>query len=499
MSSFGRWTKLLVLGALCMAPALAAQDNRVGELQSELARLRAEVDAMKVVERQGGDEEPALATKLSKARLFSWATEDGHFALTMGTWVQFRLTYNDERAQDAEGPSDANSVRASNGRDFWNFRVTRAKTFFRGNIFGKEWKYFVLFHWTAGGSDLFEEGFLTWAKYKEINVNVGQTKIPFNYEFLTGYNKQQMVEGSVVSETFNHGWGKGLWLSGVIGGDTPWVKYWVGVFNGALRANNDFRNQDRAVNTDTFSQTVDADLMPVLRVETHPLGEVADDMVDMRGEDTYNKVLFSVGFAFNWLTSRFSNAALRPTSSSPGSGRSNTGQDTVAITLDGHFRWHGLSVNVAWYYRKTEFHNFGPLEGNGVTANRAFPGDLTDCGWTFEVGYMILPRQFDVGFRFGMFDADEFWLAGASTRRNALRPDSTELGLAVGYYIGGHNLKAQLDFTYITYQLAVGAGTLPANAPHGQPMPTRSPGSIAADQSDYWNVWQLRIQIQWMF
>ena len=331
-------------------------------------------------------------------------------------------------------------------------------------------------------------------------MSAGQTKIPFSYEFLVGYNKMQMCEGSVVNETFNQGWGKGLWFSGVIGDDQrTWLKYVVGVFNGVLRASNDFRNQDRAVNADIFSNPVDADLMPALRLETHPLGNVADDMVDMRGEDTYNKVLFSVGFGMNWLMSRFTNPALRPTSASPGSGRSNTGQDTIAITLDGHFRWHGLSVNIAWIHRHTEFHNFGPLAGNNVTQGRAFPGDLTDNAFTFEVGFFILPKKLDVAVRWGMIDSDEFWLAGSTTKRNAIRPDSMEMGLVVGYYLLGHNLKLQADFTYIAYQLAVATGTVPANAPAGQGMPSRSASSIANDESDYWNIWQFRVQIQWMF
>ncbi len=494
-----RWLAVVALCA-AIAPALSAQQTEAQRLQAEIAQLRAEVDSLKKVQSQGGEDSPALKTTL-KGNVFNWSTEDGNFSLTMGSWVQFRLTYNDERAQDAEGPSDPNSAIASNGRDFWNFKITRAKTFFRGNIVSKEWKYFVLFHWTAGGNDLLEEAYMTWAKYKEFNVSAGQTKIPFSYEFLVGYNKLQMCEGSVVNETFNQGWGKGLWLSGVIGDDQrTWIKYVVGIFNGALRANNDFRNQDRAVNADAFSNTVDADLMPALRVETHPLGNVADDMVDMRGEDTYNKVLFSVGFGMNWLISRFNNAALRPGAiTGAGSGRFATGQDTIAITLDGHFRWHGLSVNVAWIHRHTEFHNFGPLQGNGVTSGRAFPGDLTDNAFTFEVGYFILPKKLDVGVRYGMIDSDEFWLGGASTKRNALRPDSTEFGLVVGYYLLGHNLKFQADFTYVVYQLAVAAGTVPANAPAGQGMPSRSAGSIANDQSDYWNIWQFRVQIQWMF
>lgn len=494
-----RWTWVALALAAALGPTLSAQDSETARLQAEIDKLRAEVDTLKQVQAQGGEDTPALKTTL-KNNFFSWSTEDGNFSLVMSHWVQFRVTYNDERAQNAEGLGDANSVRATNGRDFWNFRVTRANTMFRGNIFAKEWKYFVNLNWTNGGDNIVWEAYLTWAKFKEFNVNAGQTKIPFSYEFLQAYAKLQFVDATVANETFNQGWGKGLWFSGVIGDDQrTWLKYVVGVFNGVLRGNNDFRNQDRAINSDTFSNAVDADLMPALRVETHPLGNVADDMVDMRGEDTYNKVVFSVGFGFNWLTSRFTNPALRPTSTSPGSGRSNTGQDTIAITLDGHFRWHGLSVNVAWYHRHTEFHNFGPLAGNGITQGRAFPGDLTDNAFTFEVGYFILPKKFDVGVRWAMIDSDEFWLGGATTKRNALRPDSTELGLCVGYYLLGHNLKFQADFTYVSYQLAVAAGTMPTNAPANQGMPSRSPGSIANDESDWWNIWQFRVQIQWMF
>lgn len=495
----GRWLLTAALCA-CFAPVLVAQQTETERLTSEIAQLRAEVDALRQVKAQGGEESPELKTTL-KSNFFSWSTEDGNFSLIMNNWIQFRLTYNDERAQDAEGPSDPNSAIASNGRDFWNFRVTRANTMFRGNLFSKEWKYFVNLNWTSNGDNIVWEAYLTWAKYKEFNVSAGQTEIPFSYEFLQAYAKLQFVDASVANETFNQGWGKGLWLSGAIGDDQrTWLKYVVGIFNGALRGNNDFRNQDRAINSDTFSNTVDADLMPALRLETHPLGNVADDMVDMRSEDAFNKVLFSVGFGLNWLISRFNNAALRPGAiTGAGSGRFATGQDTIAITLDGHFRWHGLSVNLAWYHRHTEFHNFGPLEGNGVTQGRAFPGDLTDNAVTFEVGYFILPKKLDVGVRWAMIDSDEFWLGGASTKRNALRPDSMEMGLVVGYYLLGHNLKFQADFTYVAYQLAVAAGTVPTNAPANQGMPSRSVGSIANDESDYWNIWQFRLQIQWMF
>jgi hypothetical protein len=423
--------------------------------------------------------------------------------------VQFRVTYNDERGQDTEVDDSAGQkARSTNGRDFFNFRVRRAKTKFEGNIFEKEFKYVVQLVWTEGGDNIVEDAFFTWAKWKEFNVSGGQAKVPFEYQFNVSSGKQQFVDRSVVSNTFNQSWGKGIWLSGVIGDEAhTWVKYWVGIYNGRLRANNDFRNQDKALAPDAFNGagagSIDADLMPALRVETHPLGNVADDMTDMRTREESKKVLFSVGVALNWFISRFANSDLRPNTFSPGSGRSDTGHDTINLTLDGHFRFYGLSVNIEYIHRHTEFHNFGGQENNGVTQNQGAPGDLTDSGLLFEVGFFILPKQLDVGFRFGWVDSDEYWAGGSDDKRFAVAPDSTEIGLTVGYYLGGHNLKFQLDFTYISYQLAIfgaggGAGAA-NNGPFGGTLPSRSNSSIAQDNADWLNVWQFRVQIQWIF
>jgi hypothetical protein len=488
---------------LWSAPAAAQETSQAERLKADISRLRSEIDSLKKVQRGGEGEEPALKTTLKKS-VFAWATEDGKFSLTMATRIQFRVTYNDERGQDIDGVSDPNNTpgASTNGRDFWNFKIARAETWFIGNIFEKEFKYYVEFAWAAGGDNIVQEAFFTWAKWQEFNINAGQTKTPYSWQFLVSSGRQQFVERSTVSAVFDQFYAKGLWFSGQIGKETPWIKYWAGVFNGVLRANNDFRNSDRSIRVDTFSNNaggVDADLMPVIRVETHPLGEVPRDHTDQRSREESKKIQFSVGLGFAWFISRFSNAALRPTGASPGSGRSQTGQDTINLTLDGHFRFYGLSVNIEWHHRHTEFHNFGPLEGNSVTRNRAFPGDLTDNGFLFEVGFMILPKQLDVAFRFGMVDADEFWLGGSSNKPNGIIPDSTEIGLCVGYYLAGHNLKFLADFTYTTYQLVVNTGTVASLATMGAPPPSRSASSIANDNSDYLNVWQFRVQLAWVF
>jgi hypothetical protein len=280
----------LALGAAFAAPVSAQTEAE--RLQQEIKQLRSEMDALKSVQREGAGGDEPIKTQLKKS-VFSWATEDGKYSFEMNFRVQFRVTYNDERAADAEGPGDANSGNASNGRDFWNFRVRRAKLGFKGNIFEKEFKYEVVLNFTSGGDGIVEAAQFTWARWKEFNVNVGQAKFAGQgFEELTSSGRQQFIDRSVVNEMFNQDYAKGLWFSGVIGGDTPWVKYWVGVWNGVLKGNGDFRNADQNRLSDTFSQAVDADLMPGLRVETHPLGEVAQDMTDMRDREASKKVLF---------------------------------------------------------------------------------------------------------------------------------------------------------------------------------------------------------------
>ena len=492
----------LLLGAGCMAAPASAQSSKVEELERELTSLRGEIDSLKKVDRQGAGSDEPVKTML-KGNIFGWATEDGKFSFTMQFRVRFRLTYNDERGDNIEDPATG----ATNGRDYTNFNISHFEWLMYGNIFEKEFKYgAVLDLYTGANNDIIEDVFFTWAKYKEVIVTVGQAKIPFNYSFRTSASKQQFINRSIVSDVFNEGWGKGIWLSGVIGDTCPWVKYWFGVWNGVVaNAAGDFRNSDKAVISQAFGNSVDADLFPALRVETHPLGEVADDMVDMRGADTYDKVLFSVGLALNWLQGRFNNAAIYSNGAAaptPGSGRFRTAFDTIALTLDGHFRWHGLRVNIEWCYRHTNFHNTGNLEGNNITRGRNRPGDMDDHGFLFEVGYFILPKQLDVGFRWSDVNADEFWASGTTSKPFALRPDSSEIGLVVGYYIAGHNLKLQMDFTYISHQLAffaTSSGSSLGSSPNNNGMESRSLTSLANETSDWTNIWQIRWQIQWIF
>jgi hypothetical protein len=469
---------LAISAGLWAAPAMAQsnESDDVGSIQ------------------RGGAEGAADTTLGEKGLNFS---TDG-FSLKMTTRVQFRLTYQNEVAGGEGG---------TNGADFINFRIRRAKTSFSGHIFEKEFQYLLLLNWNGGATALVEEAWFRWAVMQYININAGQQKLNWNWEEKSSSGKMQFVERSYVNEVFNQDYAKGIWIDGQIGEETPWLKYVFGVYNGVLKDNDDFRNADGGLNSEEFSNLVDGEMMINLRLETHPLGEVAHGMNDMRGEDEYDKVIFAVGLGVNWMMSGFdaADAGIRgDTVGTPtASGRFRTSQDTFAVTLDGHFRWHGLSVDVAYFWRHTEFHNRGRNQFNPTS--QADVANLNDSGFTFEVAYMIIPDMFNVGIRFNMLEAEDFWQGGSGAgtpRAFGLRPDATEIGISANWYIHGDNLKLTFDLLWVGQQVPFSAATGTAgldgvyNTPPDRVLGSGTLGSSEADHNDLWIV---RLQLQWIF
>jgi hypothetical protein len=470
---------LLVSAGLWAAPAMA-KSTESGDNLGSIQR--------------GGAEGSADTTLGQKGLAF---TSDG-FQFKLQTYVQFRLTYQNEVANGRHG---------QNGADFINFRVRRLKPKFSGYIFQKEFQYQVVLSLTDGGNKIVEEAWFRWAVLQYVNITAGQTHTQWNWEEVVSASSQEFTERSLVNEVFNQDFAKGLTIDGQVGDDVPWLKYWVGVYNGVLKGNNDFRNSDSAINSDSFSNLVDNEMMVNLRLETHPLGEVSHGMNDMRSEEEYGKVIFAVGLAVNWFTSGYNAAAAGIRDDLVGgttaSGRLRTSQDTLAFTIDGHFRWHGLSADLAYYWRHTEFHNRG---ANKFSPNhQADVGNLEDTAFTVDISYFILPQQFNVGIRYGMLNAEDFWQGGSGAntpRAFGVRPDTTEIGLAVNYYVQGDNLKLTLDITWVGQQLAFAAGGGGGsmlgvyNTPPGR---VAGGGTIGSSEADHNDLWIIRLQIQWKF
>lgn len=436
-------------------------------------------------------QEPKAQSEIKTTGLRFWSES---FELNAETLVQFRLTVQDERGGNG-----------TNGRDFRNFRLPRVRLSFNGHLFDPMFQYRVQLNFARTPADYLEVAHFRLALGTGLNVNAGQSRVVWDWERRVPGQSLRFAERSYVNEVFHQDWGKGVWVDGALGADAPMLKYWLGIYNGVLRADNDFRNKDGAITQDNFSRFIDGEAMVSLRLETQPLGAMATGLGDMRGQEEHDKLLFAGGLGFNYFTSGFSDGLIRGDTGAvtPASGRPRTQQETVAIVLDAHGRWYGASIDVAFYLRATDFHNRG--SNRFKPDNKQGIGDLFDWGWSFEGGYFILPKELGVFVRVNSFNADEFWgsdgIVSTDRHQRAIRPDAMEYGIAVNYYFQGDRLKFSLDINYVDQQLAYpydgGSGTGLLGV-YNRP-PSRSGGLGANPADDDHNViWIVRLQIQWI-
>lgn len=416
------------------------------------------------------------------------------FEFNAETLVQFRLNVQDERGGNG-----------TNGRDFQNFRLPRTRLALHGHLFDPMFQYRVQLNFSRASEELLEVARFRLALGRALNVNAGQDRVVWDWDRRVAGQNLRFVERAYVNEVFHQDWGKGLWVDGAIGAETPLLKYWLGIYNGVLRADNDFRNKDGALTADSFSRFIDGEAMVSLRLETQPLGAMPTGLGDPRGETERGQFTLAAGAGFNYFTSGFNDGLIRGDTAgvTPASGRPRTQQETVSLVLDAHLRWHGASLDLAWYMRLTEFHNRG--SNRFKPGNKAGISDLTDSGWSIEGGYFILPGELGVFVRVGLFNADEFWgsdgLSSTRSHQRAIRPDATEYGLAVNYHLQGDRLKFSLDINYVDQQLAfaydAGFGTGLLGVYNRPPSRQGTLGS-SPDGDDHNVIWIVRLQIQWI-
>jgi hypothetical protein len=463
---------LLVGAGVWAAPAMAQSND---------------VDDVGTIERVGGE----ASTRLSGAGL---AYESADFSMRVSNELQFRFTHQQEVANGEDG---------TNGRNFNNFRLPLARTTFSGHIYNEDFQYRLRLAWNQGGGAILEVGTFRWALMQYLNVNAGQDKVDFSWEYNTNLTTMTFTERSYVNQVFNQNYGKGVWIDGVVGDDVPFLMYSFGIYNGVLRSNTDFRNADVGINAERFADgVVDGDLMINARVESHFLGAMDRRMNDNRSADANDKMLVAVGMSINYLQAGFNEQNIRPDTAGAGttsSGRFRTRADTWAVSLDAHWRWMGLSADLEFYYRHTDFRNLGSNDFNPGRPSRSGISNLTDMGIALEVGYFIIPEELNVGVRFNVLTPDKTWeAAGNSTdgsKEHGVWSETIEIGVAVNYYIHGDHLRLTMDINHVSQRQpsAYGAGT-PINGIYNNP-----PGRGASSSSDFNNLWIIRLQLQWQF
>ncbi|MBM4261538.1 MAG: hypothetical protein FJ145_08910 [Deltaproteobacteria bacterium] len=369
-------------------------------LREELAKQRAYIEQLEkrvqAQETKGEAQAKAQAEALAKLPAIEAGYEDGFyirskdkpFSLVANGFGQFRYTFN----------------KAENTSTNHTFDVGLARLALSGKVFDPKLSYFMQIQ----GSTLGNNNNITmldwWMKYgyaPEFGAQVGRFVLPYSRQFYTHPGNLLFSDLSEADYAFNLPRSIGAHVSGKIG---P-LSYHAAALN-SIRALD-------APGQQNFSSRMGA------------LGRLELDILKPYG---YNESSpkpaadpeLSVGFAaaYNPIEggSSFQNLVRKDT--------------TTNLTLDLGFRWERLALQAAGYYRHDHFTTPGRSSGD-------------NWGYYSQLGFYVVPAKLELAGRISGVEFDKANVAGVARKTTAYTA-----GLNY-YYIYGHNLKLQSDYSFL--------------------------------------------------
>ncbi len=232
-----------------------------------------------------------------------------------------------------------------------------------------------------------------WVDYepqRRFGIRVGQFKVPFLFQQLTSSGKQQFVDRALSTSFFDFAYDIGAAAHG-----KPWesndIQWTVFAMNGD------------GVNTINRNQG----LLVGARVDVPLLGtyDASESDIDNSAEPNFG---FGLAYAFNEGASAFTN------------GQIPAGAKTSHGTADAGFKYKGWSTQT------------------GLTINRSHEAArVTNWAYNQQVGYFFIPKKLELAAK-----------AGGAIFTNATA-NQYEYAAAVNYFIKGHGLKLQTDYTLL--------------------------------------------------
>ncbi len=323
--------------------------------------------------------------------------KDESWALKFNTRLQFRFfieDFDDERDKDTKA----------------SFQLRRARLYFSGHGFFPWLKYKIQIQGDKGSNLGLKDYYLDFAYYKEATPRIGQFKLPFNAEELTSSSALQFVDRSIVNSEFALSRDIGVMLHGKVLGDL--FHYGAGIFNGGGR---------------NIKENADDDFLFVGRVAFTPFGYFKYQQAHL--EKHSNKMLLRIGAAIAGLPGFEPDKETTSDRKNLGNAVADIGSakaDVVQFSADAVFKWMRFSIEAEYDLR-----NIYPEEG-GI-------GDVTAHGFRVQAGYLIIPKHLEVAFRYAFLDPDD-------DRSNDRIQEFTP---AISYYVRGHRLKVQADYTIL--------------------------------------------------
>lgn len=386
------------------ADADLPQTDVVSQLQSEVAKLRAELDVVKAQSSQEWITEAraeemrnivydVLADADTRASLLQDGTTsgydggffinspDGKFSLKLGGQLQVRYIYNNR----SEGTGSIDE-------DEFGFQVRRAKLTGKGHIGDPKIGFgFSLAGDRGEDNAFFEDYYMNYKFDNGVMIQAGRWKQPYARENLMSSGKQMAVERSLVLETFNVDRSEGVMLSYEA---DQWKV--AGSFNDGIDGDN----------TDFHADSVDFGLTG--RFDYMAMGnwKQMDDFTSWSGEE---QALF-FGAAVHYQQGESDSAA--------------EDMDVLMFTGDVLFENNGLSLFGAVYY-------------SGIDTPAI---DVDNWGFEAQIAYNI-DDTWEPFFRYELIMLDDDIAGIAEDNINLIT-------VGLNWYQKKHNAKFTIDLVY---------------------------------------------------
>ncbi len=244
-------------------------------------------------------------------------------------------------------------------------------------------------------------------------VHAGQFKVPYGGQELTSSGSQMFVDRAIVSNSFSRGRDTGVALWGATRNNK--LEWRVGMFNGngltrTFNDNDKFQYNARLMWQPNGSQ--------VLNQRAWVTGALYSES----DFESTTAPIYAVAINYENVNNFKATA-----------GNTGTNNDLKwhAFIIDGIYKFKGFSMNGAYKYADRT-----PETGDAFEA----------IGGFFQAGYLFSRRRFEVGFRYGGFDAN---------RTTALN-NVEEIRGVFSYYYSRHGLKWQTDFGQVKTELTAG-------------------------------------------
>jgi phosphate-selective porin OprO/OprP len=294
------------------------------------------------------------------------------------------------------------------------FRVRRARVLLGGNVYYPWMKYGTQIT-LEGGSTALRDAFIEAAYFDYAKPKIGQYKVPFDREFLTSAFSLQLIDRSIASSAFSLQRDIGIQLSGKLFQDQ--LEYGVGMFNGS-GANQNNVNQK---------------FMYVGRAVYTPFGSYPYSQAAL---DTPATPKLAMGVAGAYLPGL--KPGERKTLAGP-LGNTNivpVKSDVYQLTADVAFKYQDFSFEGGYHFR-----NIDPK------APTPF-GEESAQGFYLQGGYFVIPKKFELAARYAWVDPDD------PNQTDDNKEQECTGGLS--YYMYGHNLKLQTNYSYFRNQSQTG-------------------------------------------